>query len=221
MIRSPAAQAPVPSSAPFPGPTDPADPLAALHDISLPPAVGWWPPALGWWLVLAAVILLLALAYMLWRYRHPLALRDALRHVDHLDAHTRTDAELAAALMVLLRRFAQWRYPDGDVGSAQGQAWLDWLKARAPRQCPSFSGPTGDAWLALAYGGHASTSLTRDTLLRAARRWLRHNGVRPLWPSRERMRSLLVRIRAAGPGVGDRKGDPRGGLGAATESRHG
>ncbi|MDP7406676.1 MAG: DUF4381 domain-containing protein, partial [SAR324 cluster bacterium] len=27
------------------------DPLAALRDVHLPPAVSWWPPAPGWWII--------------------------------------------------------------------------------------------------------------------------------------------------------------------------
>ncbi|RLB67278.1 MAG: DUF4381 domain-containing protein, partial [Deltaproteobacteria bacterium] len=33
-------------------------PLAALKDIHLPPAPGWWPPAPGWWFVTFVVLTL-------------------------------------------------------------------------------------------------------------------------------------------------------------------
>ena len=39
------------------------DPLAALRDIHLPPAVSWWPPAPGWWIIFFIILGLLALLF--------------------------------------------------------------------------------------------------------------------------------------------------------------
>ena len=39
------------------------DPLAALRDVHLPPAVSWWPPAPGWGGILFIILVLLALLF--------------------------------------------------------------------------------------------------------------------------------------------------------------
>ena len=59
---------------------NPQDPLAALHPLREPVAIGWWPPAPGWWLLAGLVLAaLLALAwYALRRYRANAYRRQAL-----------------------------------------------------------------------------------------------------------------------------------------------
>jgi len=44
------------------------DPLAGLHDIHMPEAIGWWPPAPGWWLLLGLVFISIAALFFYRRW---------------------------------------------------------------------------------------------------------------------------------------------------------
>lgn len=112
-------------------PTAPADPLAGLKDIHLPPDPSWWPPAPGWW-VLAAV-LLLVIGWIAWRavgaYRRRARLRRVLARLDELERSYRPEnaCEFVAAISTLLRRVALARYPRDRVAPLSGHDWLDFL----------------------------------------------------------------------------------------------
>ena len=108
-----------------------------LRDIQLPEAVSWWPPGYGWWL-LAALALACAAAWLVRRSparrRAARARRLALRELDAVEARFRAsgDARAAAAAMsVLLRRFALELAPRAEVAALTGERWVAWLAARA------------------------------------------------------------------------------------------
>ncbi len=108
----------------------------ALRDIQLPEPVSWWPPGYGWWL-LASVLLLCALAVL--ARRSPARSRTArtrtiaMRELDAVEASYRAtgDARAAAAAMsVLLRRFALELAPRAQVAAITGERWQDWIRNR-------------------------------------------------------------------------------------------
>lgn len=79
--------------------------LAKLHDIHLPPPVGWWPLAWGWWGLagLALATLCGAVWAVRWYLRQPRQL--ALRELAALRSRKQS-AEVATDLAILLRRVA-------------------------------------------------------------------------------------------------------------------
>jgi len=122
-----------------------ADPLAALRDIHLPPAVSWWPLAVGWWLLLLMAVLLVV-AVILWMRRRAALKRQpvvwsrmdmidaAMTELSRLEEAARAGAHAgtaAADLSRLLRRAAvQLSADPSDVAGLTGEAWLQWLDAQ-------------------------------------------------------------------------------------------
>ena len=121
------------------------DPLAALRDIHLPPAVSWWPPAIGWWLLLLITVSLVAAAVCWMRKRKARQDKSVVySRRDIVDAAMLEFAQLQAAiqnggnvktvvtaLSRLLRRSAvQLAEKPSDVAGLTGEAWLLWLDAQ-------------------------------------------------------------------------------------------
>lgn len=96
----------------------------ALRDIHEPLAPGWWPPAPGWWL-LAAIVLLLALAWLARRWWRRRRQRDMANLFDRSVAAAATPAARIAAMSELLRRASRLRDPAAD--RLQGEDWLAFL----------------------------------------------------------------------------------------------
>lgn len=150
-----------------------------LRDVHLPPAPAVWPPAPGWWILLAAT-----LAVALWFARHrrrARPLRAALRELDAIartHARTHDAVELARGIGAVLRRYAQWRFPDAHPVGLGSTAWLEFLDAHGEQG--EFVAGTGAVLATLPYRpAKAVTALTDDearALLSLARRWLRANA---------------------------------------------
>jgi type II secretory pathway pseudopilin PulG len=123
---------------------NPADPLADLKDIHLPPPISAWPPAPGWWLLAALLVIALVAGIALWRRhrRRTAYRRAALRALDQLRNEwqpQRNDAQSLRAINQLLKRTALAACPRSEVAALDGDAWLDFLD-RQLRQ-PVFADP--------------------------------------------------------------------------------
>ncbi len=124
----------------------PANPLAALHDIHLPPPIGWWPPAIGWWLLL--MLTLLCTTSLFWWLRR--------RRMQRQRPTSMTVKQLVTAANLELGRLAE----DTGSGLAPRQAITDAsrllrrvavqlaaLRVDANANASNVAGLTGDAWL--------------------------------------------------------------------------
>lgn len=131
----------------------PADPLAQLHDILLPDAIGWWPLAPGWWALLLFVLILMATAIF---YRRRNTLRNhyrqqALVELFALDTLAADPAKLLQAYSLLLRRTALTAQPVHFPVDIKGEAWLAWLDHQCPPSADSFLNGSGKALLSGPY----------------------------------------------------------------------
>jgi hypothetical protein len=110
-----------------------AAPLLELRDIHAAPPPGLWPPAPGWWLLAMLLAAVLVAGLIGWRRRY--RIRRFRNHVMlELDSITnRYQKEefhhLVAAISIWLRRIALQRYPQEQVASLTGSAWLEFLDA--------------------------------------------------------------------------------------------
>jgi Domain of unknown function (DUF4381) len=142
------------------------DPLAGLHPLHLPPAVGWWPPAPGWWLL--ALLCLLAAAAGWWSYRRSALRRVALAELQRIDSAA-DNTHLAAELNRLLRRVALARFPRDQVAALSGEEWLRFLES----QVAGFVSGPGQV---LATGPYApDCRIDRAALLGLAQQWIRRS----------------------------------------------
>jgi hypothetical protein len=113
------------------------DPLAALHPLRAPEAIGWWPPAPGWWAVLAAIVLLVLVAAHLARRRYlgnayrRLALRQLesaqQAYLEHGDA-----SRYLAQINTLLKSVALLSYPRSEIAASHGAQWRAFLNSSLP-----------------------------------------------------------------------------------------
>lgn len=149
---------------------NPADPLAALQAIDLPPAPGWWPPAPGWWLL--ALVLLATLGGLIWwwrrRQRRVAPGREAQAALDQI-ATELTGTQRLTALNQLLRRAARLHH--GAEAAALGpDAWAQFLAESAP---PALADAN---WQGLAQAAYVPTSPDRHgEFIALCRAWLRHS----------------------------------------------
>lgn len=171
-------------------PTTPAhDPmldatLREMADISLPPAVSMMPATVGWAVV--AMVVLLALAFALWRWLVHRAenryRRDALAELAALEAEIgQPDGRqrALASLPALLKRTALAVWPREAVAALNGQEWADFLKSHAGKArlddaAYRFFSET-EYRLPIAVSDDAAVRRT----ISAARQWIEGHDVHP------------------------------------------
>ena len=154
---------------------DNQNPLAALKDIHLPPAPGWWPPAPGWWMLMLILLAMIGYTFYVWRrrqlFRQPVKL--ALRELSQLDLKT-NDPEIhrqtLMELSALLRRFCLVFFPRQQVAGLCGQAWLDFLKDKAAEKGLTVSDAKLRPLLEEAYSPVVDTDL--EALGKVIEKWL-------------------------------------------------
>ncbi|WP_193164049.1 DUF4381 domain-containing protein [Microbulbifer hainanensis] len=112
--------------------------LAQLHDIHEPAPVGWWPPAPGWW-ALAALLLGIIFAGVLWIRRRQRRRAQNRYRVEAVRLLQLIDTEHAGApqeINEILKRVAVITFGRTECGNLTGRRWLEFLNASAPIECP-------------------------------------------------------------------------------------
>jgi hypothetical protein len=107
-------------------------PMLELRDIHAAPPPGWWPPAPGWWVlaILLAVLLVLGILWLRRRYQLRRFKRQVMLELENVtDRYKDNYDELVAETGIWLRRVALQRYPQEEVASLTGSAWLEFLDA--------------------------------------------------------------------------------------------
>lgn len=153
-----------------------ADPLAALKDIHLPPAIGIWPPAPGWWIV--GALLLVAVSFLiikLWqRWRERTYRRQALRQLQLIYSqwqHDKNDVLFQQRVNQLLKQTALVAFPRDQVAALHGTGWQHFLDARLRKNifaAPALQ-PFFDTYRAQVEP--VATPILHD----AAQRWIRRH----------------------------------------------
>ncbi len=116
---------------------NPQDPLANLHPLRQPEAIGWWPLAPGWWILLALTILVAGLAVYLLRrrYKRNLYRRRALRQLQSLHSRYQADGnagDFLGEVNALLKSVALLAFPRAGLASQHGEAWRQFLNRSLP-----------------------------------------------------------------------------------------
>lgn len=156
----------------------PADPLAQLHDIVLPQAVGWWPLAWGWWVLLALLTSFAALV-IFYRQRdkkrqhYRLAARNELDNLLRKYQQDKNAANYLQQLSILLRRSAISAQPHTFPVDVKGEAWLQWLDNNCPETKEGFSIGSGRALLTGPYEAHPDIDVNAVHAL--VKLWLRQH----------------------------------------------
>lgn len=150
--------------------------LSQLRDIHLPAAVPWWPPAVGWWIVAGVLVLGFMFAVIaISRRRKDRWRRAALLELQKLRDLRQTEPvqSLLNALSVLLRRVAITRYPNKDVASLHGDAWLAFLD-RSLGESNQFQSGTGRHLASGPYMHDAAMNANDlDALFSLSEKWIR------------------------------------------------
>ena len=156
---------------------NPQDPLAQLHPLREPAAIGWWPLAPGWWLLLAAVACLLAVAaYLAWRRHKARAYRrQAETQLNTLLASYQRDQDATAffaGVNSLLKATALRAFDHREVAAASGDQWLALLNNSIDAQRAQF-----DAELVCAAYKPGAPSADPALFHHTALTWIRHHKV--------------------------------------------
>ena len=160
---------------------NPQDPLAALHPLREPAAIGWWPLAPGWWLLIAVAILAIGILcyYLARRYRANAYRRLALAQLQQIQEHyhNRTEDEghlqkIAGETNSLLKAVALRAFSREDIASLSGEAWLEFLNTTQSGKAKESEFPSGFANAAYVPG---APDLDNEALFRAAKAWISHH----------------------------------------------
>ena len=153
--------------------------LAQLHDIVAPaPVAPWWPLAPGWYL-LASLLTLLA-GWGLWRVlRRRRARRyrvEALAELHALRRRSVPPVEVAAGILLLLKRTALAAYPRVQVASLNGPAWWRFLDGSSGKG--RFAEGLGELAEEVVYAQQGADEISKHDLkrlYRAAEQWIRRH----------------------------------------------
>lgn len=115
---------------------NPQDPLAALHPLRQPEAIGWWPVAPGWWILITLVVAALGVLawYLISRYRANAYRREALSQLETLHKNHLPDDGVqvfAQHTNSLLKSVALRVFPRRDVAALSGEEWRTFLNDSA------------------------------------------------------------------------------------------
>ena len=109
--------------------------LTKLRDIHLPEAINsWWPIAIGLQVMVVFLIigLIIGLIWIYYVYKHSSAKRYALKKVRVLKKQYDQGMSIQPISMeisLLLRHCAQIYFPQSNIYSLHGQAWIDFLNS--------------------------------------------------------------------------------------------
>ncbi len=146
-----------------------------LHDIHLPKNIDWWPPAPGWWMVGAAMLVLLAVAVIVYRYRQRRIVQrvaqQELRKIKQAYTQGRDAHELIRQLSIYLRRVCLTNYPRYEVAGLTGRDWLAFLDQglASSKTTTRFSDTTGQALLSGPY--QRAANIDAEALLALCEHW--------------------------------------------------
>jgi hypothetical protein len=148
-----------------------ADWLTQLAPARAPAPPSWWPPALGWWLLAGLILALAAASIVWWRFsaaaRGRRVRRAAIAELGRI--RTLDEADRAAAIQRLMRRYAVTAYGARTVATLSGEAWLRFVQAHGGA---GFGGAHGGKFLAAAFGKAAA--IDDDHWWSAAEAFIRH-----------------------------------------------
>lgn len=113
------------------------DPLAGLHDIVLPDAVGLWPLAPGWWILIALLTaLIVSTSIYVGRHRKStIYRRQAKQSLDHWLAQKKPDSMASAQDWAFFnhwcKRILLCQTDRAALSSLAGEQWQAYLKQQA------------------------------------------------------------------------------------------
>jgi cbb3-type cytochrome oxidase subunit 3 len=107
--------------------------LNQLHDIVLPPAVGWWPLAFSWWVLIFSVLSMLVgvIWFFLDRHKRNAYRREALALLNAIERNTTPPQQKIADINRLLKQVALTAYGRSEVAALTDQAWCEFLQHNA------------------------------------------------------------------------------------------
>lgn len=150
--------------------------LDDLRDIHLPPPppLANLPEWLVWGLAAGTLMLFLVALHWAWRALRHKRLRRARHELSRLAASHARDQDapaLARGVSQLLRRYAQTRFPERNIGGLAGRDWLDFLDQQGGGG--AFSNGVGEVLESLPYRPHGE--IDSAALIALVRRWLEAN----------------------------------------------
>ncbi|AIT09783.1 membrane protein [Candidatus Francisella endociliophora] len=149
--------------------------LDQLKDIYLPERVSqWWPLAYGWWIVLAIIILAILVFLVLLHFR-----KKKKQYIDSIVNDLRSEVdntyqqkpkEVLQQISVYLKRVAMQKFPNENVKTLHGEAWLEFLDSKLKQ--PNFVNTKANM-LGNSYKPVELSKQELDEIMSVAEKWLR------------------------------------------------
>lgn len=117
------------------------DQVSLIHDIELPPDIGFWPIAWGWWLLLVILIASAISVVFYWRrnrYRF-FAKKRLMSNFDSYQEHKNLHVYCQQAAL-LLRETAITHYGRANTANISGNEWITFLNSKV--KSPIFNEQT-------------------------------------------------------------------------------
>ena len=150
------------------------DPLAQLRDIHLPQAVSAWPPAWGWWAlaVLVSALFIIALTFLLRRYRRNAYRRQALKQLAAINSHRlKRQHQLYLQQLNQLLKQTALAADQPQAAGLSGEAWLNFLDTSGNTN--AFTQGAGSVLLNGPYQAEVTVDDDLSPLHELAKQWLK------------------------------------------------
>jgi hypothetical protein len=151
--------------------------LLSSEDIITPQGVSLWPLAFGWWaLILVSILAIVAVIIFYRQYKKKWAYRrEALALLNKYRKSSST-SDIAIKYLECLKRVAITAYPNKNIDSLHGEAWLIFLNQQTPK--PLFNGELETFILTSQY--KKIFTLQNENLYTAVESWIKkHSKIYP------------------------------------------
>ncbi len=148
--------------------------LLSLEDIITPQGVSLWPLTIAWWLLIVmCIVVVFALIVFYRRHQKKWAYRQEALSLLKAYKKNNNNTDIAIKYLECLKRTAISAYPNQDIDSLYGDAWLNFLNQQTPK--PLFNGELADFILHAQY--KKKVTVENEYLCKAVECWIKYHSI--------------------------------------------
>ena len=148
--------------------------LLSLEDIITPEGVSLWPLTIAWWLlIVVSIVAVVGLIIFYRRYQKKWGYRQEALNLLKAHKNNLNNSDIAIKYLECLKRTAISAYPNQDIDSLYGDAWLSFLNRQTPK--PLFNSELADFIRQAQY--KKIFNLENEHLYKAIERWIKQHSI--------------------------------------------